>query len=91
MPSNTYIFNASTTARILFGASRNRTAWTIYNIDSSINVYWGNNRGNIYSMFRVPAGGSWTLKIPEDDPTKEVWILAESGAPQIYVYEGFAE
>lgn len=89
MPSLTYLRNATTTVAQVFGSAKDRTAWSIYNADTTINVYWGNNRGNIYSMFVIPPQSVVGLKIPEDDPTQEVWIISSSGAPQVYVYEGF--
>jgi hypothetical protein len=72
----------------VFGAAKGRTAWTIYN-PSATAIYWSNSRSSgTTDGFIIPAGGSWGLEIPQDDPTLEVWIYDGTGV-QFYVYEGF--
>lgn len=92
MPSQTYQRSSvANTDILLFGYGEGRTSWTIYNIDGANPVYWSNTRmSGTSSGFRIPAGGSFTLKIPEDDPRKEVHIYA-SNVVVMYVYEGFGE
>jgi len=92
MPSNTYVKPlTATTVTQVFGYAKNRTSWTIYNTHASGNVYWGNTRvASSSSGFKVPANTAFTLKLPEDDPTKEVWVYPEASL-NLFVYEGFAE
>ena len=92
MPSLTYVQTAATTAKQLFGYAKSRTAWTIYNQDSTNEIYWANQYlGSYRSGFRIPPNTAFTLKIPEDDPAKEVWIISLTGTPALWIYEGFAE
>lgn len=92
MPSNTYYRSSVAGADLLlFGYAKGRSAWTIYNTDGANPVYWSNTRmSGTTSGFRIPAGGQFTAKIPEDDPKKEVHIYG-TAAVDLYVYEGFRE
>ncbi|MBA7650260.1 hypothetical protein ES703_58063 [subsurface metagenome] len=33
--------------------------------------------------------GSMALKIPEDDPTQEIWCISDTPGTQVVVYEGY--
>ena len=90
MPSLTYKREVTTTVVQLFGYSKGRTAWTIYNTDTTNSIYWGSQRGGSSSMFEIPKQTAFTAKIPEDDPSQEIWVLGDATI-DIYVYEGFAE
>jgi len=80
-----------TNAVQLFGNSGDRTSWVIYNSSTLRVAYWANQRlSGTSDGFILPSGGSFGVKIPEDDPTKEVWIRTSLGSASIYVYEGFA-
>jgi len=91
MPSNTYRLTLSSGQVLqIMGDAKNRTSWTIYNTSTTQTVSWSNTRLGTGGTggFRVPSNTAFTLKIPEDDPSKEVWVYA-SGVLTIYVYEGF--
>ena len=76
----------------IMGFGEPRTAWTIYNIHATATIYWNNQRmGSTASGFPIPAGGSWSLKIPEDDPKDEVHIISDTAAAGIAIYEGYGE
>lgn len=91
MPSLVTRRTLSGNCEMLFGKSKLRTSWTLYNTASATSVYWNNKRflGAVDS-FLIPPNTAFTLKIPEDDPTNEVWVLAGSAGVLLYVYEGFA-
>lgn len=74
---------------ILFGYAKDRTSWTIYNMDAANPIYWNNTvMSSVGSGFRIPANTSFTLKIPEDDPRQEVHVYA-ANVCVLSLYEGF--
>jgi len=92
MPSNTYYRQMTSTPTLIFGSAKDRTSWTVYNASGSVSLFWSNTRftgGIVRSAFKVPANTAFTLKIPEDDPTKELWLASSGGAIDVYIYEGF--
>jgi len=81
--------DVGTTPILVFGSAQSRTSWTIYNA-SGVAIYWKNTYpSGTEDGFRIPASGSFTLKIPEDNPTQQVWLVAGAGATPIYLYEGY--
>ena len=66
-----------------------RTSLAIFN-NSSNTLYIG-NKGQNTNGFIVPAGGSVSFAIPEDDPTGELWAVASAANSDIRVYEGFGK
>ncbi len=92
MPSLTYLrtYSSGVTAQI-FGYAKDRTAWTIYNTSTAEECLWSNNymHGQT-SGFKIPSASNVGLKVPEDDPRKEVFIRGVGGGT-LYIYEGFAD
>jgi len=81
--------DGGTTPIQVMGSARSRTSWSIYNA-SGVSIYWNTNiPSGTTDGFIIPNGGSFTLKIPEDDPSQEVWIVAAAAATPIYIYEGY--
>jgi len=72
------------------GAASNRSSWVIYN-NSANTIYWAYSRDgcSAASGFPILSGGFFGLKIPEDDPTLEVWIVAAGAGSDIAIYQGF--
>ena len=74
----------------LFGQSDRRTAWTLYNNHATATLYWTNKRGTaVANGFPILPGGAVSLKIPEDDPTEEVWIISDTADTDTRYYEGY--
>ncbi len=73
----------------VMGHAIGRTAWIIYN-GSGASVYWGNTKvSSDTSGFLILNNGSFSAKIPEDDPEPEVWVYPNGAG--IYIYEGFGK
>ena len=79
-----------TTTVLGFGASNIRTSWVIYNTSAGT-IYWNNSRdgASTGAGFPIPSGGTFAAKIPEDDPTLEVWIVGSGAGLTFAIYEGF--
>jgi len=93
MPSLTRRLQGTTTPTRLFGIAKDRTSWTIYNTNTSVGLWWSTSRlpsytGTPQSGFFIPPNTAFTLKVPEDDPSQEVWIVC-AGSILLYIYEGF--
>jgi len=72
------------------GYAANRTSLVIYNNSANI-VYWANSRDMCQegSGFPIKSGVSFSLKIPEDDPRPEIWLVANVAASDTAIYEGY--
>lgn len=67
-----------------------RTSLVIYNLDALAIVYVRFKKGVVIANgFPILPNGSMSLKIPEDDPTLDVWAIADTATTPIVVYEGF--
>ena len=66
-----------------------RTSIVVLNNSANI-VYIGAKGQGIYG-FPIAATGSASFKIPEDDPSEELWAIAPGGASDVRVYEGFGK
>lgn len=67
-----------------------RTSWIIFNTHASAVVYIHQFEGvSLVTGFPIQPGGSFTAKIPEDDPTFEIWIISDTAGTNIRFYEGF--
>ena len=81
---------AELTDKIIMGYGDLRRAWTIYNLDTVAIIYWNTvYMGSTDSGFPIPPGGSWTLKVPEDDCREEVHIISDTASTDIAIYEGY--
>ena len=66
----------------------NRTSLVVLN-NSAATIYIG-AKGQDALGFPIPAGGSASFKIPEDDPTEELWAISTI-ASDVRVYEGYGK
>lgn len=67
-----------------------RTSLVIQNLDALAIVYVRFLKGVAATNgIRITPGGSMSLKIPEDDPTKELWAIADTATTPVIVYEGY--
>jgi hypothetical protein len=67
-----------------------RTSLAITNNHASAIVYFRFGEGvDAVNGWPIRSYGSVTLKIPEDDPTKEVWAISDTATTPIVVYEGY--
>jgi len=72
--------------------SEHRTSLVIMNLDALAIVYIRFRKG-VVAANGVPIypGGSVALQVPEDDPTMDVWAIADTATTPIIVYEGFGK
>lgn len=70
--------------------SRDRTSIVVLNLDPAAIVYVRFRKG-VVAVNGIPIypTGNMSLKIPEDDPTKEIWAIADTATTPVVVYEGF--
>ena len=70
--------------------SKHRTSLVVMNLDAVAIVYVRFRKG-VVATNGIPIGpnGSMSLAIPEDDPTMDVWAIADTATTPVIVYEGF--
>ena len=66
-----------------------RTSLVIKNNSANI-IYIGARLQNT-TGFPIAAGGSASFKIPEDDPTSDLWAIASGAGSDVRIYEGFGK
>lgn len=65
----------------------NRTSLAFFN--NSANVIYIGEKDQGTGGFPIPAGGSISFKIPEDDVTGELWAIASGASSDLRIYEGY--
>jgi hypothetical protein len=70
--------------------NKERTSLAIHVNHASAVVYFRFSEGVVAANgWPIRAYGSISLKIPEDDPTKEVWAISDTTGTPVRVYEGY--
>mgnify|MGYP001328265274 CR=1 FL=1 len=69
-------------------AQESRTSLVIYNNHASAVIYVGAKAQN-FAGFPIQPRGSISFKIPEDDPTGDLWCISDTAATDVRVYEGY--
>ena len=78
----------TTQSRIAFTVET-RTSLVVLN-NSAVLIYIG-AKGQDTNGFPIAINASASFKIPEDDPTEELWCIAAGAASDVRVYEGFGK
>jgi len=78
-----------TTETMITKIDPTRTSIVIYNNSANILYIGARNQGT--GGFPLPASGIISFKIPEDDPTVEIYGIASGAASDIRVYEGYGK
>lgn len=83
-------FSTGLTEMKIAERSELRTSLVIMNLDAVAIVYVRFKKGVVAANgIPIYPTGSMSLKIPEDDPTFDVWAIADTATTPIIVYEGF--
>ena len=67
-----------------------RTSLVIFNNSAAATIYIG-SKGQDLNGFPIKAGGSASFKIPEDDPSQEVWAISDGAGTDVRIYEGYGK
>jgi len=79
-----------TTEVMILEASPSRTAFILYNNHATQIIYHRRAKGvSTANGFPLPAGGSSAFKIPEDDPTGQLWAIADGANTDLRFIESF--
>ncbi|GAH65005.1 unnamed protein product [marine sediment metagenome] len=71
---------------------KDRTSLVIVCNHATATIYVRFSKGvAIANGFPIYAYGSISLKIPEDDPTTDVWCISDTLGTQVRVYEGYGK
>jgi len=74
------------------GVSKTRTSLVVVVNHATATVYFRFSKGvAIANGMPIYSYGFMGLKIPEDDPTQEVWVISDTVGTQVRVYEGFGK
>lgn len=83
-------YSVGTTELLIAKAQPDRTSVVIHNNHATAVIYFRGSKGVATTNgMPIAAGGSASLKIPEDDPTAEVWAISDTLATDVRVYEGY--
>lgn len=81
-------YTVTTTQTRIATTQPTRTSLVILN-NSAATIYIG-AKGQNANGFPIGSGGLASFKIPEDDPTEELWAISTI-ASNVRVYEGFGK
>lgn len=74
------------------GYSETRTSLVLYNNHATATLYWSDSKGVATTNgFPIPAGGSISLKVPEDDPRNPIWVISDTATTGYRLYEGYGK
>lgn len=80
------------TEKRVLGFSEGRTSLVVYNNHATATLYWSDVKGvSVDNGFPILAGGSISLKIPEDDPTLEAWLISDTASTNYRIYAGYGK
>lgn len=82
-----------TTEERALGTSLTRTSVVIYNNHATATLYWSDAKGvSTANGFPIaPAGGSISLRIPEDDPTQPIFLISDTASTDVRIYAGYGK
>jgi len=67
-----------------------RTSIVILNNHATAIIYIRSSKGVAAANgLPIAAGGSFVMKVPEDNPTEEVWAISDTVTTDVRVYEGY--
>ena len=83
-------YSVGTTELKIASIQKTRTSVVIHNNHATAIIYIRASKGvAAVNGMPIAAGGSASLKIPEDDPTEEVWCISNTATTDVRVYEGY--
>ena len=86
-------FIVGTTAEVkVASVSKTRTSIVVVVNHATATLYTRFSKGvAIANGFPIYSYGFMGLKIPEDDPTQEIWAISDTPGTQVRVYEGYGK
>ena len=67
-----------------------RTSLVVMNLHATATLYVRFSKGvSVTNGIPVYHGGNISLKIPEDNPTNEVWAISDTALTNVITYEGY--
>lgn len=67
-----------------------RTSIVVINHHGTATVYIRFSKGvSVTNGLPIYSYGNISLKIPEDDPTREIWAISDTATTPVKVYEGY--
>ncbi|GAH96925.1 unnamed protein product [marine sediment metagenome] len=85
-----FAHTVGTTEVKIASVSTSRTSIVVVCNHGTATLYVRSNKGvSIANGLPIYAYGNISLKIPEDDPTEEVWALSDTPGTPVRVYEGY--
>jgi len=85
---NPFRKNIGITRDRVLGVNRLRTSIILYN-NSANTIYIGNKGVATANGLPLKSSSSMVFKLPEDDPSGEVWAIADGASSDLRIYEGF--
>lgn len=83
-------YSVGTTEAKVASIQEDRTSLIILNNHGTATIYYRDTKGvAIANGLPIAPNGNLVLKIPEDDPRKEAWVVSDTLATDVRVYEGF--
>lgn len=85
-------FSVGTSEAKIVSVQQKRTSIVVINNHATATLYIRFSKG-VAAVNGLPiyAYGNVSLKIPEDDPTQEVWCISDTLATPVVVYEGYGK
>jgi len=72
--------------------SQTRTSLVVLCNHATATIYFRFSKGVAVSNgMPIFSNGVMALKIPEDDPTQEIWCISDTLATPVVVYEGYGK
>jgi len=86
-------FIVGTAAEVkIASVSKTRTSIVVVVNHATATLYTRFSKGvAIANGFPIYSYGFMGLKIPEDDPTQEIWAISDTVGTQVRVYEGYGK
>ncbi|GAH59765.1 unnamed protein product [marine sediment metagenome] len=86
-----YIVGTAVEVKIA-SVSPTRTSIVVVVNNATATLYTRFSKGvAVANGFPIYSYGFMSLKIPEDDPTKEIWAISDTATTQVRVYEGYGK
>jgi len=80
-------YTINTTQSRIATAQALRTSLVVLN--NSANIVYVGAKGQDAQGWPIGPGGTVSFKVPEDNPTEELWAISSGAATNIRVYEGY--
>jgi len=80
-------YTINTTQSRIATAQALRTSLVVLN--NSANTVHVGAKGQDLLGFPIGPGGTISFKVPEDNPTEDLWAISSAAATDIRVYEGY--